>query len=200
MMRTASLCDAAAAPRVSRVAPSSAARGARVVAKATTTAGKTFASLADAVNAGVVRGVGPFPDGVDAFGFFNDIKETEAQRYADVEITHGRVAMLAALGFLVGEYVEGSSFLFDAQVTGPAINHFQQVPPLFWGLIGAIIFVSESSRVQKAWQSPFDAAELFLMNPDHVPGDYGFDPLGLSGGVCMVDKIKFFHPSFGFNI
>ncbi|EEH53478.1 uncharacterized protein MICPUCDRAFT_11257, partial [Micromonas pusilla CCMP1545] len=144
--------------------------------------GKTFASLADAVNAGVVRGVGPFPDGVDAFGFFNDIKETEAQRYADVEITHGRVAMLAALGFLVGEYVEGSSFLFDAQVTGPAINHFQQVPPLFWGLIGAIIFVSESSRVQKAWQSPFDAAELFLMNPDHVPGDYGFDPLGLSAG------------------
>jgi hypothetical protein len=108
--------------------------------------------------------------------------------------------MLAALGFLVGEYVEGSSFLFDAQVTGPAINHFQQVPPLFWGLIGAIIFVSESSRVQKAWQSPFDAAELFLMNPDHVPGDYGFDPLGLSGAFCMVDKIKIFHPSFGFNI
>jgi hypothetical protein len=34
-----------------------------------------------------------------------------------VEITHGRVAMLAALGFLVGEQVEGSSFLFDAEVT-----------------------------------------------------------------------------------
>ena len=124
----------------------------------------------------------PFPDGVDLFGFFNDIKQTEAQRYADVEITHGRVAMLAALGFLVGEQVEGSSFLFDAQITGPAIDHFQQVPGIAWGLIGAAIFVAESSRVQIAWQDPFMAAELFLLKPDHIPGDYGFDPLGLSEG------------------
>jgi hypothetical protein len=36
--------------------------------------------------------------------------------------------MLASLGFIVGEQVEGSSFLFDSQITGPAIGHFQQVP------------------------------------------------------------------------
>ena len=35
--------------------------------------------------------------------------------------------MLAALGILAGEAVEGSSFLFDAQITGPAIDHFAQV-------------------------------------------------------------------------
>ena len=146
------------------------------------TPGRQFNSLANAVNAGLVRGCPPFPDGVDLFGFFNDIKQTEAQRYADVEITHGRVAMLAALGFLVGEQVEGSSFLFDAQITGPAIDHFQQVPGIAWGLIGAAIFVAEASRVQIAWQDPFMASELFLLKPDHVPGDYGFDPLGLARG------------------
>ena len=146
------------------------------------TPGRQFNSLANAVNAGLVRGCPPFPDGVDLFGFFNDIKQTEAQRYADVEITHGRVAMLAALGFLVGEQVEGSSFLFDASITGPAIDHFQQVPPIAWGLIGAAIFVIESSRVQYAWQNPFAADKLFLLKPEYVPGDYGFDPLNLAGG------------------
>jgi hypothetical protein len=99
-----------------------------------------------------------------------------------VEITHGRVAMLASLGFLVGEQVEGSSFLFDAEVTGPAINHFQQVPTPFWGLLGALIFSVEASRVQRAWQNPFEADKLFLLKNDFTPGDYGWDPLGLSAG------------------
>jgi len=159
-----------------------------VVAKAATTGnikiqpGKKYADIKEAVKSGAVAGCAPFPEGVDAFGFFNGIDAREAQRYADVEITHGRVAMLAALGFLVGEQVEGSAFLFDAQVTGPAINHFQQVPATFWGLIGAFIFVVESNRVQYAWQNPFNADKLFLLKPEYTPGDYQFDPLQLSKG------------------
>merc|ERR1711939_341297 len=110
------------------------------------------------------------------------IKIQPGKKYADVEITHGRISMLAALGFLVGEQVEGSSFLFDSQVTGPAIDHFQQVPGLFWGLLGAFIFTIEASRVQYAWQNPFDADKLFLLKADYTPGDYAFDPLNLSKG------------------
>ena len=150
--------------------------------KAVVTAGKTFSDISAAVDAGLVKGCAPFEDGLDAFGFFNNIDQAEAQRYADVEITHGRVAMLAAVGVLVGEQVEGSSFLFDSQVTGPAINHFQQVPGLFWGLLGATIFTIEASRVQYAWQNPFDADKLFLLKTDYTPGDYQFDPLKLSKG------------------
>lgn len=45
-------------------------------------------------------------------------------------MTHGRVAMLAVLGFLAGEAVEGKSFLWDASVKGPAITHLSQVPPV----------------------------------------------------------------------
>ena len=46
--------------------------------------------------------------------------------YREAEVIHGRVAMLAAIEFLVGEAAEGSSFLFDAQISGPAITHFSQ--------------------------------------------------------------------------
>jgi hypothetical protein len=47
-------------------------------------------------------------------------------------MAHGRVSMLAVIGFLVGLTVEGSSFLFDASVKGPAITHIAQVPAPFW--------------------------------------------------------------------
>lgn len=154
----------------------------KITGKYNYSAGKTFENIDAAVKAGVVRGTSPFPEGVDLFGFFNGISEAEAQRYADVEITHGRICMLAALGFLVGEQVEGSSFLFDSQVTGPAVNHFQQVPATFWGLLGASIFVIEANRVQIAWQNPFDAEKLFLLKSDYTPGDYDFDPLNLAKG------------------
>jgi len=58
----------------------------------------------------------------------------------------------------------------------------QQVPGLFWGIIGAAIFAAESQRVQFAWQNPFEADKLFLQKADFTPGDYNFDPLGLSAG------------------
>ena len=80
-----------------------------VVAKAATTGsvkiqpGKKYADIKEAVKAGAVAGCAPFPEGVDAFGFFNGIEAREAQRYADVEITHGRIAMLAIAGMVAQE-------------------------------------------------------------------------------------------------
>ena len=53
----------------------------------------------------------------DPLGFAAKADEKTLKRYREAEVTHGRVAMLAVLGFLVGEAVEGSSFLFDAQIT-----------------------------------------------------------------------------------
>ena len=42
--------------------------------------------------------------------------------YREAELAHGRVAMLAIIGFFVGEQVEGSAFIFDANISGPAIT------------------------------------------------------------------------------
>merc|ERR1711966_46421 len=150
------------------------------------TKGKNYANIQEATAAGLVGASAPFPEGLDVLGFCNGIDGASLQRFREAEITHGRVSMIATVGFLVGEQVEGSSFLFDAQVTGPAIDHFQQTPGLVWGLVGATIFLLESTRVQKGWSNPF-TSELFSLNGDYVPGQWGFDPLGLSNNKTAED-------------
>merc|ERR1712071_280510 len=79
------------------------------------------------------------PVGVfDLLGLAEKATDATLARYREAELAHGRVAMLATIGFLVGEKVEGSSFLFDSQISGPAINHITQVPDGFWAVITAL--------------------------------------------------------------
>merc|ERR1712127_272229 len=96
--------------------------------------------------------------------------EPTLKRYREAELTHGRVAMLATIGFLAGEAVEGSSFLFDAQVPGP-----------FWMLLTIAIGASEQKRATIGWVDPKDVPvdKPGLLKTDYIPGDIGFDPLGL---------------------
>eukprot|EP00529_Nitzschia_sp_RCC80_P033612 CAMPEP_0113468392 /NCGR_PEP_ID=MMETSP0014_2-20120614/15331_1 /TAXON_ID=2857 /ORGANISM="Nitzschia sp." /LENGTH=210 /DNA_ID=CAMNT_0000360779 /DNA_START=137 /DNA_END=769 /DNA_ORIENTATION=- /assembly_acc=CAM_ASM_000159 len=127
------------------------------------------------------------PGALDPVGFFDPAGFAERadantlKRYREAELTHGRVAMLAALGFLVGEKVEGSSFLFDAQVSGPAITHLSQVPPLFWVLLTIGIGAAEQYRATVGWVEPENVPvdQPGLLRAEYIPGDIGFDPLGL---------------------
>merc|ERR1712032_1703802 len=97
------------------------------------------------------------PGALPPTGFFDPLglaeKATDATllRYREAEVTHGRVAMLATVGFLVGEKVEGSSFLFDASIKGPAITHLSQVPTLFWLLLVLSIGYTENKRAVVGW-------------------------------------------------
>lgn len=117
----------------------------------------------------------------DPLGLGEKADEPTLKRYREAELTHGRVAMLAAVGFLVGEAVEGSSFLFDAQISGPAITHLAQVPAPFWILLTIAIGASETTRAEIGWVDPKDVPveKAGLLRTDYVPGDLGFDPLGL---------------------
>merc|ERR1712182_10306 len=74
----------------------------------------------------------------------------------EAELTHGRAAMLAALGFVVGEQLEDSDtwLLFDGNITGPAIGHYQQLGQGFWEPLLLAIGICESFRVAVAWATP----------------------------------------------
>ena len=117
----------------------------------------------------------------DPLGFAAKADEKTLKHYREAEVMHGRVAMLATLGFLVGEAVEGSSFLFDGDISGPAITHFTQVPDGWDALIITFIGAAEAQRAQIGWVDPADASydQPGLLRDDYYPGDIGFDPLGI---------------------
>lgn len=117
----------------------------------------------------------------DPLGFGAKANEATLKRYREAELTHGRVGMLAVIGFLVGEKVEGSSFLFDASVSGPGITHLSQVPVPFWALLTGAIALSEFKRAEIGWVEPekVPASKAGLLRETYIPGNLGFDPLGL---------------------
>ena len=122
------------------------------------------------------------PTGIfDPLGFAAKADEATLKRYREAELTHGRVAMLATVGFLVGEAVEGSTYLFNGEITGPAITHIPQVNPVFWILLGAGIAKAETKRAEIGWLEPRNVKydKPGLLRDSYVPGNLGFDPLGL---------------------
>merc|ERR1719261_2036592 len=94
----------------------------------------------------------------DPLGFAEKATDATLKRYREAELAHGRVAMLAVIGFLVGEAVEGSSFLFDASITGPAITHPGQIPGAFDCVIIILIAAAEARRAQQGWVNPADTS------------------------------------------
>jgi hypothetical protein len=126
---------------------------------------------------GALAPVGVF----DPLGWGAKADPNTLKRYREAELTHGRVAMLATIGFLVGEQVEGSSFLFDASIKGPAISHLAQVPAPFWTALVLGIAKVELDRALRGWVSPSDVPvdQPGLLRQDYVPGDLAFDPLRL---------------------
>ena len=127
----------------------------------------------------------------DPLGFSANVDELEMNRLREAELTHGRVGMLAAAGFLVQESFHP---LFSGD-GGPAIEQIPALPvPLWFGMTLAI-GIAESVRVQKGFANPYDGEMDKLgtpqtafpkedttfqrLRPSYVPGDLGFDPLGL---------------------
>lgn len=100
----------------------------------------------------------------------------EVYRFREAELTHGRVGMLAAAGFLTQEFFHP---LFNG-INGPAIDQIPQLPvPLWFGMTLAI-GIAETIRIQKGWANPYEGMENVQgLKPDYFPGDLGFDPLGL---------------------
>lgn len=89
-------------------------------------------SLATSYNPKVLSGVAGPLGFFDPLDFAANADGPTMKRHREAELAHSRIGMLAVLGFLADEYVEGLSFLF-ARVSGPAISHLGQIPSPFLG-------------------------------------------------------------------
>ena len=81
----------------------------------------------------------------------------------------GRVAMLATVGFLVGEAVESKTVLFNGEITGPAIDQLLQVNPILYCLLGALIAKAEVTRAEAGWVEP---AKVRYDRPGQLRDEY----------------------------
>merc|ERR1719231_2243033 len=109
-----------------------------------------------------------------------DKSQLEVYRLREAELTHGRVSMLASLGFLVQEAFHP---LFTAD-GGPAIEQIPKLPPALWFGMTLGIGICEALRIQKGFANPYDGPERSqnegALKEGYFPGDLGFDPLGLA--------------------
>merc|ERR1712087_201496 len=117
----------------------------------------------------------------DPLDFCGEASEGKIKFYREVELKHGRVAMLAALGFLVGEQYHP---LFGGGIDSPAYRAFQETPlQSFWPLVVAAIAIPEIYSVftfeDPATSKSLAKGEQWLIREDHQPGDFGFDPLNI---------------------
>jgi hypothetical protein len=134
-------------------------------------AGKSKSEVLVKDFAGITEPLGFF----DPIGFSKDVSEGRLRFYREVELKHGRVAMLASVGFLVGEQFHP---LFGGDIDVPAYLAFQQTPlETFWLSTVFAIGVLETFSVF-TFNSPF-GGEPWSIRSDHAPGNLGFDPLGL---------------------
>lgn len=99
----------------------------------------------------------------------NDAQLKAFAYYKEAEIKHGRVAMLAAAGYLVAEKFHP---LFGGNIDTPSLIAFQQTPlQTFWPLVVLSIAYVEFTTSVPTFKDPEIA--LWEIKDDHAPGDFG---------------------------
>jgi len=111
----------------------------------------------------------------DPLGFTNDATEGKVRFYREVELKHGRVAMLAAVGFLLAEQFHP---LWGGNIDSPSYLAFQQTGlQIAWPVVLLAIAIPETPSVF-SFNSPF-GGEPWSTRWDYEPGNLGFDPMKL---------------------
>ena len=136
----------------------------------------------------------PFVGGKGIFDPFDLTPETkeELMLFREAELTHCRVAMMGALGYIVQSKFAPMFDMQGAQV----IRHLDIVLQSEMGMLGAstllmAIFFSEFYRARTGWMEP--EVEMRSLRENYMPGDLKFDPLGMlpkdeAGMRAMQDK------------
>ena len=104
------------------------------------------------------------------------VTEGKVRFYREVELKHGRVAMLAAFGFLVAEQFHP---LFGGNVNVPSYIAFQETPlqASFFPVIFSLAIFEVFSVF--TFITPKDGMWEIDGSKHPVAGDFNFDPMGL---------------------
>jgi len=114
----------------------------------------------------------------DPLNLMEDKSPAEILMFREAELAHGRVSMIAALGFLVQENFHP---IFP-DIGGPAARQLDEVLKTENGdgIMASLLFgvmLTEIARAKIGWKDPSD--EMQALREDYTPGDLGFDPLGM---------------------
>jgi hypothetical protein len=123
------------------------------------------------------------PGAISPFGFFDPLGFTKdmellgVKRFREAEVMHGRVAMMAVVGYLIAESTPTITYGMSTAHT-IANNQIPEVP-------GTVLFpfflamnIAEAYRASRGWVEP-GLGPLWTLRESYYPGDLGFDPLGL---------------------
>jgi len=117
---------------------------------------------------------------LDPLGFGEKASPDRLRWFREAELKHGRIAMLASVGFLIGENPDLKTALFPdnpeyAGSNGLASNTFTDHNlDNFW-----YAFVAGAGVLEAGFFEKFDDILDWKLSPDYAVGDLGFDPLGL---------------------
>ena len=123
-----------------------------------------------------IRSSSPSRQVWDPFNILEGLTPAQTAYFREAEVKHGRVAMLASVGFLVAEKFHP---LFGGDISAPSYVAFQATPlQTFWPLVVlAIGAVEVTSGAIGSFKAPEDG--MWELKESHEMGDLGFDPLGL---------------------
>eukprot|EP00594_Rhizosolenia_setigera_P002705 CAMPEP_0178954660 /NCGR_PEP_ID=MMETSP0789-20121207/9127_1 /TAXON_ID=3005 /ORGANISM="Rhizosolenia setigera, Strain CCMP 1694" /LENGTH=201 /DNA_ID=CAMNT_0020636113 /DNA_START=60 /DNA_END=665 /DNA_ORIENTATION=+ len=118
--------------------------------------------------------------GFDPFGFSDNF---DMKWLREAEIKHGRSAMLATVGFVSQQYLTlpGLEHVADSNLAPSVVGASAMLQIVFWG--GVIEWWTNKGNI---------TMETMFEDADRVPGDLGFDPMGLAVGKteAEMDRMK----------
>ncbi len=112
----------------------------------------------------------------DPLGFTKDMELNGVKRFREAEVMHSRVAMMATLGYIIGESTPTITYGMDVHHT-IANNQLPEIPGTVLFPFFLTINIVEALRASRGWVEP-GLGPLFTLRENYYPGDIGFDPLG----------------------
>jgi len=150
--------------------------------------GWMYAAEAKPIPAGFGEELGAIPPVgyLAPFGYGDKASPQRLRWFREAELKHGRVAMLAAVGFLVGENPILRDVLIPGKAgsNGLASNTFTDHQlDLFW-----YPFVAGIGALEVLFFDKFESVLDLKLKDDYAVGDLGFDPLGLKTDENFAEK------------